>query len=314
MLDNMAIDHFGHILLNEDVGNAAHNGKVWEYTIATDKLTLLAKHDVSRFGDIGIAPTTPYNVDEETSGIIDVQDILGAGMFLFVDQAHYTMPTELVEGGQLLALFNPDTKLANPKIAVVGNNVYIAKGDASPIYIDNTDFGSVEKGKSKLQNFEIKNAGPGTLKVNAIRFTGENELEFSLISPSSFPINIPVNASQTISVQFEPKSLGGKVASIMILNNDFDLPEFDYVLQGFGVVNTSIANIDGKKNKLMVYPNPNNTGTLNFSTTISLEIFDYTGKLIKTGAMVNEINVSDMVKGIYLLKTSDGETKKFIIQ
>ena len=311
MLDNIAIDNFGHILMQEDVGANAHIGKIWQYTMSTDAIIQVGYHDSSRF----ITGASDFlTIDEESSGIIDVQSILGPGMFLCDVQAHYSIPGELYEGGQLLAFYNPDTKLANPKITVVGNNVNIAKGDASPIYIDNTDFGSVEKGKSKLQNFEIKNAGPGTLKVNAIRFTGENELEFSLISPSSFPINIPVNASQTISVQFEPKSLGGKVASIMILNNDFDLPEFDYVLQGFGVVNTSIANIDGKKNKLMVYPNPNNTGTLNFSTTISLEIFDYTGKLIKTGAMVNEINVSDMVKGIYLLKTSDGETKKFIIQ
>ncbi|MBC7426589.1 MAG: T9SS type A sorting domain-containing protein, partial [Bacteroidia bacterium] len=93
----------------EDVGNSVHNGKIWQYTIATDALTLLAKHDVSRFGDVGISATAPFNVDEETSGIIDMEDILGAGNFLTVDQAHYATNTELVEGGQLMKLFNPDT-------------------------------------------------------------------------------------------------------------------------------------------------------------------------------------------------------------
>ncbi|MEO8150813.1 MAG: T9SS type A sorting domain-containing protein [Bacteroidia bacterium] len=109
MLDNLTIDKSGHILLQEDVGNSAHNGKVWQYTIATDSLKQIAKHDLARFGDIGVPATAPFNQDEETSGIIDVSDILGAGKFLLDDQAHYAISGEAVEGGQLLMLFNPDT-------------------------------------------------------------------------------------------------------------------------------------------------------------------------------------------------------------
>jgi Secretion system C-terminal sorting domain len=115
MMDNMCFDNYGHILLLEDVGNNAHNGKIWQYTIGTDQLKLLAKHDPARFGDIvaGVpqSATLPFTIDEETSGIIDMADILGAGNFLLVDQAHYLIAgdTEAVEGGQLLKLFNPDS-------------------------------------------------------------------------------------------------------------------------------------------------------------------------------------------------------------
>ena len=109
MFDNMTFDKYGNVLLQEDVGNAAHNGKIWQYNIATDTLKLLAKHDPARFGDIGVAATAPFNVDEESSGIIDAQDILGPGWFLLDTQAHYSITGELVEGGQLQALFNPDT-------------------------------------------------------------------------------------------------------------------------------------------------------------------------------------------------------------
>ncbi|MDZ8054512.1 MAG: SdiA-regulated domain-containing protein [Aulosira sp. ZfuVER01] len=111
MFDNISIDKYGHILLQEDVGGAAHNGKIWQYDIATDTLKQIAKHDPARFGDIGVAATSPFNNDEESSGIIDVQDILGPGWFLTSDQAHYTtgVTTSQVEGGQLLAIFNPDT-------------------------------------------------------------------------------------------------------------------------------------------------------------------------------------------------------------
>jgi hypothetical protein len=113
MFDNITVNpENGVVVLLEDVGNAAHNGKVWLYDPATGKLTQVAHHDVARFGDIGIAATTPFNQDEETSGVIDMSDILGVGKYLFVDQAHYAIntanprgfsnPNELVEGGQLM--------------------------------------------------------------------------------------------------------------------------------------------------------------------------------------------------------------------
>ena len=115
MLDNMTIDKFGHVLLQEDPGGQAHNAKMWQYTIATDALELVGKHDPARFGDLVGSTTTPatlpFNNDEESSGIIDMSDILGPGMFLLDDQAHYTTGlanlTEVVQGGQLLAFFNP---------------------------------------------------------------------------------------------------------------------------------------------------------------------------------------------------------------
>ena len=107
MYDNMTIDRHGRILLQEDVGNQQHNGKIWMYEIATGKLVLVASHDPARFGDVGIPATAPFNQDEEASGIIDMSDILGEGVFLLVDQTHYSIPGELVEGGQLLAMNVP---------------------------------------------------------------------------------------------------------------------------------------------------------------------------------------------------------------
>jgi hypothetical protein len=107
MLDNMTIDRFGHVLLVEDVGNNAHNGKTWRYDIAADTLTVIAEHDATRFITGGAQFLTQ---DEETSGIVDASDVLGDGWFLAVVQAHYATDTELVEGGQLLALFDPTSR------------------------------------------------------------------------------------------------------------------------------------------------------------------------------------------------------------
>ena len=49
--------------------------------------------------------------DEESSGVIDVSNILGQGWYLFDVQAHYANGAELVEGGQLLAFHIPPGKV-----------------------------------------------------------------------------------------------------------------------------------------------------------------------------------------------------------
>jgi hypothetical protein len=57
--------------------------------------------------------------DEESSGIIDAEHVLGRGWFLFDVQNHKTVapaadPLGLVEGGQLLAMY-VDPKIGAPK-------------------------------------------------------------------------------------------------------------------------------------------------------------------------------------------------------
>ena len=105
MMDNICVDRRGRVLLQEDVGNNAHIGKIWAYDIATDTVTEVAHHDPARFLAGGTGFLTQ---DEESSGIIDVSKILGKGTFLLDVQAHYNRgDTELVEGGQLLVMKVP---------------------------------------------------------------------------------------------------------------------------------------------------------------------------------------------------------------
>ena len=118
MFDNITVNReTGQLVLLEDVGNAAHNGKVWRYNPRRDTLVQLAHHDQARFGDLTTPATLPFNQDEETSGVIDVSSILGQGTYLLVDQAHFAIntttpngfkdPDELVEGGQLMVMHVP---------------------------------------------------------------------------------------------------------------------------------------------------------------------------------------------------------------
>ncbi len=109
MFDNLCVDRTGRILIQEDPGNVTYTARIWEYEIATGTLTEIAKHDVARFGSETTAATLPFSTDEESSGIFDAADLLGPGWFLFNSQAHGgTSPgAELIENGQILALYNP---------------------------------------------------------------------------------------------------------------------------------------------------------------------------------------------------------------
>jgi hypothetical protein len=101
MFDNVTVNAQGKVILLEDVGNNVHLGKVWQYDPSNDSLSELAQHDPSRFLSGGANFLTQ---DEESSGVIDVSNILGSAgenVYLVDTQAHYSLPGELVEGGQL---------------------------------------------------------------------------------------------------------------------------------------------------------------------------------------------------------------------
>ncbi|MFM8221929.1 MAG: PEP-CTERM sorting domain-containing protein, partial [Planctomycetaceae bacterium] len=118
MFDNMTAVAQGSntlLLLQEDVGNNARLGKTWLYDTNTDALTELMQFDPDRFS----APTSPFSRDEEASGIIPAP-FLGPGWFLGTVQAHYSIGGELVEGGQLFAMYVPQAVPEPGTVALAG--------------------------------------------------------------------------------------------------------------------------------------------------------------------------------------------------
>ena len=112
MYDNLTLDQAGHVLLQEDPGNQGYSARIWQYDLATDTLKNIARFEKLRFGDLGVPAVAPYTTDEESSGIVDATALLGSGWFVITGQAHYAFgDPELVQGGQLLALYNPDSDI-----------------------------------------------------------------------------------------------------------------------------------------------------------------------------------------------------------
>ena len=114
-LDNLTVSGSGRVMIQEDPGAEARSARVWEYDPAGDGLVELARHDPARFGDeTGRAPTSPFNTNEESSGVVDVTGIFGRDggeAYLLDVQAHYPFGapgssgrTEILEGGQLLLM------------------------------------------------------------------------------------------------------------------------------------------------------------------------------------------------------------------
>ena len=106
MLDNVTIDHRGRILMDEDPGGNNRIGKIWLYDIGSGKFIQVAEHNPKFFDPAILNNSSFITNDEESSGLIDAEHILGKGWFLLDVQVHKaSIDPELVEGGQLLAMY-----------------------------------------------------------------------------------------------------------------------------------------------------------------------------------------------------------------
>ena len=101
--DNMAIDAHGNLLIQEDPGENDHVARVLAYKLSTGLIATLATFDPDKFAPGAAGFITN---DEESSGVIDTEALLGDGTFLFDAQVHTPHPDldQVVEYGQLLRL------------------------------------------------------------------------------------------------------------------------------------------------------------------------------------------------------------------
>ncbi len=273
MLDNMAIDKYGHILLQEDVGNNAHLGKIWQYTIATDELVAIAQHDSTRFLEGSINFLTQ---DEESSGIIDAEGILGPGMFLLVNQSHYkdSIHPGIVEGGQLLALRNPDSY-----------------GSALPLHLLSFT-GTLTDGKTKLywntadevntKHFEIERSsdGHGFTIIANVNAAGKGSNSYNTIDTKPQKGN---NYYRLKMVDKDSKFTYSKVILIIVSRRS----EFDFVM----------------------YPNPAASELrivlADDNTALKVNIYNQQGQKVTSKSIVGAsgvISVKHLPKGLYIVQ------------
>ncbi|MCK0131097.1 choice-of-anchor D domain-containing protein [Flavobacteriaceae bacterium F08102] len=128
--------------------------------------------------------------------------------------------------------------LNEPEMNVVGNGIAIVSGDVTPDVADDTDFGQADLSSGIVTHtFTIENTGPLELNLTGgspyVTIGGADASEFSLTAVPSSPI-ASAN-STTFNVTFNPTSLGVKVATISIANDDTDENPYTFDIQGEGI-------------------------------------------------------------------------------
>lgn len=110
--DNMVVDGDGKLLIQEDPGSTAYVARTWRFNPVSGEAVQIFENDRSRFVAGGANYLTQ---DEENSGVIEVTDIVanarwheaGRRYYLANTQAHYGIPGELVQGGQVQLIVSP---------------------------------------------------------------------------------------------------------------------------------------------------------------------------------------------------------------
>ena len=115
-----------------------------------------------------------------------------------------------------------------PEINIQGNTTSIADNDATPQYIDFTDFGESIVGTPISKTFLIQNTGAGALTISSVVATGD----FSITTlPNS---TIAAGTSSTFVVTFTPTTTGLRSGTLTINNNDSNEAVYNFSIQGTG--------------------------------------------------------------------------------
>lgn len=65
--------------------------------------------------------------------------------------------------------------------------------------------------------------------------------------------------------------------------------------------------------ELLVFPNPVTGEEIRFNQVIRAEVFNVLGLRVQTVTDQNHLNVSAFKKGIYVLRTQEGQIRRFVI-
>lgn len=129
--------------------------------------------------------------------------------------------------------------LALPRMQVSGAGVAIAQGDATPAFVDRTNFLNVVAAgaRSRVRLFTITNIGFADLQ-----FTGPQWVAIGGVHASDFVVTaqpasglISAGQSVTFKVRFNPSDLGPRGAVVTIATNDPVFGTFTFAIGGVGV-------------------------------------------------------------------------------
>ncbi|PIA82202.1 hypothetical protein BFR04_10570 [Gaetbulibacter sp. 4G1] len=172
---------------------------------------------------------------------------INSGAFTFSSNSQFRVQCDASSDGDDVYIDNISITgyLPQPEINILGNTIVtILDGNTTPSLTDKTDFGYIDYNSgSTIKTYTIQNIGSSNLSIGAISITGANAGDFSVsTAPSSL---ISPGNNTTISITFNPSSIGLKTATLSIVNNDTDENPYDFAIQGTGVQTFFDSDNDG---------------------------------------------------------------------
>src|SRR5262245_12833852 len=184
MFDNITIDRQGRIVLVEAEAHNARLSQRWMYDTSSGALVNIGQHNPQLFDPTIASNPSFLTQDEESSGVIDVSDILGEGSYLLDVQAHYKNSNPaLVEGGQLLLM--KTEVIAGFGVDTLDNNAaaLIVLGTTGNDHIEVSQTGSLFMVKD--HNTVLLNQAPSPAAVAtifAVGYDGNDKLDLSKVA------------------------------------------------------------------------------------------------------------------------------------
>ena len=105
-------------------------------------------------------------------------------------------------------------------VTLSGNNTTIPNGTGAPARVDGTDFGAHTTGQNTLNSFVLANNGTIPFTITSMSFSGTNAADFTIASPTAFPVIVNAGTSTTFSVRFTPSAPGLRSAALAIAFDD----------------------------------------------------------------------------------------------
>ncbi|WP_035756737.1 HYR domain-containing protein, partial [Hugenholtzia roseola] len=127
--------------------------------------------------------------------------------------------------------------VGSPNISVLGNSTAIVSGSAAVSAANHTDFGSLPAcvGTSQTRTFTIQNTGSAILNLTGtplVSMSGAGAAMFSVnIVPAS---SIAPSLSSTFEITYLPTAAGTHEATVSIVSDDPDTPNFTFLIRGVG--------------------------------------------------------------------------------
>ncbi len=141
------------------------------------------------------------------------------------------------EGFFVFAITGNAVASPEPEIEVSGAiGVPLFTGDTTPAVFDNTDYGVVFIGDTKVFTHGIRNLGTDNLTIGSfpyISITGADISQFQLVTVPSTGVIPPSDIYVPYEIRYQPTTTGVHTVTVSIQNNDTDEgPTFTYTLRG----------------------------------------------------------------------------------